>query len=340
MLGAVAYKEYTLVFSSLRVSTMTTTVQIGTKIDIPKLYESVPLLPYWNLADGILKIQTGSSSKGVSCTNLMKQEKKAKDKIAKAFFNQATLVIRREVSPLYWKEINVKLFKNGGIQMTGVRSAEMAQETLTWLLDHIQRTCAGIPIFEGPLHVHKFQVHLINSDFSIGAPIRRDALHTLLTHTYRLPCLYETTVYQGVKTKYFFNDAPVRPGEEGRCTCSTLCEGNGTGTGAHQCKKITISPFQTGQVIIQASGLPDGSMRHIEQAMKFIQTIFQRHASDVIRKQYLLPSASPDLVDPVDPAVVPTPPAWIPHPTLRHLVTLPVSSLLDAPLSDAARLPS
>jgi hypothetical protein len=320
---------------------MTTTVQTGVKIDIPKLYESVTLLPYWKLADGILKIQTGTSSRGVSCMNLMKQEKKTKGAPAKAFFNQATLVVRREVSPLYWKEINVKVFKNGGVQMTGIRSSEMAQATITWLLDHLLATCAGIPLFEGTPHVHKFQVHLINSDFSIGAPIRRDALHTLLTHTYHLPCLYETTVYQGVKTKYFFNDAPVSSGSPGRCTCPTLCEGNGTGSGANQCKKITISPFQTGQVIIQASGLPDGSMRHIDSAMHFIQSIFQRHASEVIRKCYVLPTAPAPAPAPV-PAPATTAPAasaaaagaaavWIPHPTARHVITVPVDQLVEDP---------
>jgi hypothetical protein len=138
--------------------------------------------------------------------------------------------------------------------------------------------------------------------------------------------LYETTVYQGVKTKYFFNDSPVAPGKEGRCSCPTLCAGNGTGSGLNQCKKITISPFQTGQVIIQASGLPDGSMRHIDQAMKFIQSVFQDHTSEVIRKRYLLPSSTPA------PAETPASTAWIPHPTLRHLVTVPVTSLVDSPV--------
>jgi hypothetical protein len=321
---SIEHKEYELKFSPLRVSTMTTTVQLGVKIDIPRLYETVPLIPYWNLTNGILKIQTGTSSRGVSCVNLMKQEKKSKGKVTKAFFNQATLVVRREVSPSYWKEINVKLFKNGGIQMTGIRSSDMARDTMTWLLEHLQTTCTDL--FEGTPHIHKFQVHLINSDFSIGAPIRQEALHMLITNTYHLPCLYETTVYQGVKTKYFFNDAPVAPGKEGRCSCPTLCVGNGTGSGLHQCKKITISPFQTGQVIIQASGLPDGSMRHIDQAMKFIQSVFQRHASEVIRKRYLLPSSTPAPVAPEAST------AWIPHPTLRHLVTVPIDSLIDCPL--------
>jgi hypothetical protein len=270
--------------------------------------------------------------------NLMKQEKKTKGAPAKAFFNQDTLVVRREVSPLYWKEINVKVFKNGGVQMTGIRSSEMAQATITWLLEHLLTTCAEIPIFEGTPHVHKFQVHLINSDFSIGAPIRRDALHTLLTHTYHLPCLYETTVYQGVKTKYFFNDAPGSAGSPGRCTCPTLCEGNGTGSGVNQCKKITISPFQTGQVIIQASGLPDGSMRHIDAAMHFIQSIFERHASDVIRKCYVLPTVptvpaatATAAADPA-PAGVPAIEAaavWIPHPTARHVITVSVDQLVE-----------
>jgi hypothetical protein len=316
-------KEYALEFSALRLSTMTTLFQTGTKINIPKLFESVSILPYGRLTNGILKIQTGTSTRGVSSNDLMKQEKKVK--VKKAFFNQATLVVLREVSPLYWKEINVKIFQNGAIQITGIRSADMAKETLPWLLDHIQTTCADIPIFEGAIHIDRFQVPLINTNFSIGAPIRRDTLYTLLKNTYRLSCMYEAIVYQGVKTKYFFNDHPVRPSEEGLCTCPTLCKGNGSGSGLNQCKKITISPFQTGQVIIQASGLPDGSMRHIEQAMKFIKTVFQRHASDVIRKQYMFADSSPatEETSAAGSAV------WIPHPTARHILTIPVDRLVE-----------
>lgn len=81
---SIEHEEYKLKFSPLRVSTMTTTVQLGVKINIPRLYETVPLLPYWNLNNGILKIQTGTSSRGVSCVNLMKQEKKIKRKSCKS----------------------------------------------------------------------------------------------------------------------------------------------------------------------------------------------------------------------------------------------------------------
>ena len=324
---SIAHKEYELSFSSLRISTMTTTAQTNTKINIPKLYELVQLLPYHQLQNGIIKIQTGNGSRGVSWQNIMKQEKKSKKGTTrKAFFNQATLVVRREVSHLYWKEINVKLFKNGGAQMTGVRSTEMAHDTLAWLLDHLTETCKDV--FEETPRIDREAVHLINSGFSIGAPIRREILHTLLSHTYHLSCLYETTVYQGVKTKYFYNTHPVRAGEEGRCTCGTLCEGNGTGSGVNQCKKITISPFQTGEVIIQASGLPDGTLRHIHQAMKFIQSVFVKHAPEVIRKQYVLPGAdvAPATVD------VDSKDSWIPHPTPRSLVVLPRSSLVNTPV--------
>ena len=103
-----------------------------------------------------------------------------------------------------------------------------------------------------------------------------------------------------------------------------MCEGNGTGSGVNQCKKITISPFQTGQVIIQASGLPDGSMRHINQAKLFIQRVFQTHASDVIRKQYLLPTA------PVDATVDST--DELPHPIARHVISIPVHRLVGTPV--------
>jgi hypothetical protein len=109
-----------------------------------------------------------------------------------------------------------------------------------------------------------------------------------------------------------------------------MCEGNGTGSGVNQCKKITISPFQTGQVIIQASGLPDGSMRHVIQAKLFIQRVFQTHASEVIRKQYLLPTASNSA------AAVAESTTELPHPTSRHLISIPVHRVVETPSASAS----
>lgn len=299
-------------FSPLRISTITTTGHVGTIIHIESLFAQVPILEYWDLTDGILKMEYKGDVKGTSFKDIMLKPKDSK----KSFFNQATLVVRREVSPLNWKEINVKLFRNGGVQMTGVRSLEMSTDTLRWLVAFLQTQCAT-PVFASSPTICKEQVQLINTDFSIGSKLRRDVLHTVLSETYRLNSSYESAIYQGVKTKYFYNAQRPKDAQPGLCPCPKLCKGTGDGETIENCKKITISPFQTGQVIITGAR----TMEQINEAYDFIKHVFTKHADSVMRKTYML-TADPGMEAPAATPVkkVRATTGWIQHPCPRNII--------------------
>ena len=302
-------------FSALRISTITTTGQLGVKIVLDALYEQIPILPYWDLNDGVLKMEFNGKSKGTSFKDIMLKPKETKT----SFFNQATLVVRREVSPLNWKEINVKLFRNGGVQMTGVRSIEMASSTLHWLIDYLQRSCTSKPIFSGTPRIHKEQVQLVNTDFSIGAKVKRDVLHRILTEKYRLNSSYESAIYQGVKTKYFYNAERPSTAPPGLCPCEKLCKGTGDGSKIGACKKITISPFQTGQVIITGAR----TMEQINEAYEFIKRVFRDNSDEILRKVYVLPKATTEAPAPMQkPIKEKKAIGWIAHPCPRNIVRL------------------
>jgi len=240
-----------------------------------------------------------------------------KVKPKKSFFNQLTMVVRRETAPLQWKEVNVKLFRNGGVQLTGVRSQEMAADVVQWLLHHIGETCKGI--FTTPPRIHKEQVQLVNTDFSIGAKIHREALFRLLTKKYRLRATYESAFYQGVNTKYFYNKQKPTTVLPGLCGCPILCKGTGNGEVLGDCKKITISPFQTGQVIITGAR----TMEQITEGYEFIKNVITVEQEEVLRKIYTLPGETEE------PKKAPRKEAvgWIHHPCPRNLLTLPTANL-------------
>ena len=301
----------TLTFSPLRISTITTTAQLGTKIHLDALFRQIPILQYWDLNDGVLKMEFSGTTKGTSFKDIMLKPKTTKT----SFFNQATLVVRREISPLIWKEINVKLFRNGGVQMTGVRSLEMSSEAIVWLVNYLTAKCNAEPIFETPPNIHKQQVQLVNTDFSIGAKVRRDILHRILSDVYRLNSSYESAIYQGVKTKYFYNSQRPAGASPGLCPCSRLCKGTGDGSAIGECKKITISPFQTGQVIITGAR----TMEQINEAYEFIKGVFTRHADEILRKVYVLPATTAE-PKPVKAGRVSS--GWIQHPCPRNIVKI------------------
>jgi hypothetical protein len=150
--------------------------------------------------------------------------------------------------------------------------------------------CTAAPIFAEEPRVQKEQVQLVNTDFSIGAKVRRDVLHRILIEKYRLNSSYESAIYQGVKTKYFYNAERPAGSAPGLCPCEKLCKGTGDGSKLGACKKITISPFQTGQVIITGAR----TMDQINEAYGFIKSVFKDNADEVLRKMYKLPTITPE----------------------------------------------
>ena len=219
-INGIEYIKPTLKFSNLRISTITTTAQLGTKLLLDSLFEQIPIIPYWDLNNGVLKMEFSGKSKGVCFKDIMLKPKTTKT----SFFNQATLVVRQEIQPCIWKEINVKLFRNGGVQMTGIKSMDMSSKTIRWLLRHLEETCAAKPIFESPPVLQKEEVQLVNTDFSIDAKVKRDVLHRILSENYRLNSSYESAIYQGVKTKYFYNAQKPANHPPGICPCPKLCK--------------------------------------------------------------------------------------------------------------------
>jgi TATA-box binding protein (TBP) (component of TFIID and TFIIIB) len=260
----------------LRVSTMVITANWGTQINLDMLFNQLQkvLIPIWYPDTGILKFENKNMVLGASYKDIFTNRKIT----SKSFFNQSTIVLRRKIIDKItgqdgWKEVNVKLFANGGIQMTGVTSEEFAKESVEWLLDQVMALPES-PFKETPT-ISKFSVQLINTDYSLDKFINQDALHKLLINEYNLFSMLEKTIYQGVNTKFFYN---TRDPSKGICTCGTFCKGQGNGEGEGECKRITMSIFRTGKIIITGAR----AMRQIEAAYSFLNSVFEKHQGTVL----------------------------------------------------------
>lgn len=153
--------------------------------------------------------------------------------------------------------------------MTGIASEEMARLALERLIS----MNADKAIWPKRPTIAKLQVCMMNSDYNVGAPIRRERLYKILVEEYGLWCNYEPTIYQGVNTKYFWNSCRPADAPPGICTCPQQCKGDGAGDAIGACKKITISPFRTGSVIVTGA-------QHSQQlydAYNFINSVFASH---------------------------------------------------------------
>jgi TATA-box binding protein (TBP) (component of TFIID and TFIIIB) len=253
---------------------------LGVSPNLKALFEQSAFIPYWWVGPGIIKIQVGADKKGICTEDIMHVSAKSK----KQFFNQSSLVFRMQLpdehslspsTPLY-KETNIKLFKNGGFQMTGISSEAMARESLRQLFEMNN----GRGIWPTEPTIQKFNVCMMNSDYSIGKAIRRDRLYKILVETHGLWSSFEPTIYQGVNTKFFWNKERPADSPPGICFCPEPCDGSASGYGVGKCKKITISPFRTGSIIITGAQHPE----QLYDAYDFMNGVL-RDNPDVLRDE-------------------------------------------------------
>lgn len=254
--------------TELRISTMVITAHWGTPINLDLLFEMVRphLIPIWLPQEGILKFEHKKLVMGYSHKDIFTNRKIT----SKSFFNQSTIIVRKKI-PGGWKQVNIKLFANGGIQMTGVMSEEFAKETIEWLLQEIKMLPQS-PFTDVP-EIQRLSTQLINTDYKIDKFINQEALHQILINEYNLFSMLEKTIYQGINTKFFYNTK----NQNGVCNCKNFCKGQGNGEGDGQCKRITISIFRTGRIIVTGAR----QIHQIHVAYDFLNRILERHAEEI-----------------------------------------------------------
>jgi TATA-box binding protein (TBP) (component of TFIID and TFIIIB) len=290
--------------SNLRISTMVITAHWGVPIQLDNLFELLKavIIPIWLPMEGILKFEHKNMVIGSSHKDIFTNRKIT----SKSFFNQSTIVLRRKINggeetegKVNWKEVNVKLFANGGIQMTGVVSESFAYDAIQWLLKTllvlpespfiiptvlpldaaVAVAVAAVPSIASasvPVPaINRFSVQLINTDYTLNKFINQDALHKILINEYNLFSMLEKTIYQGVNTKFFYNTSSTG---KGICECENFCKGQGIGAGNGECKRITMSIFRTGRIIITGAR----KIEQIETAYRFLNTVFERYHKEVL----------------------------------------------------------
>jgi TATA-box binding protein (TBP) (component of TFIID and TFIIIB) len=259
-----------LTFTPLRISTLVTTGHLGTTLNLTKLFDTIGkhLIPIGYPTEGILKMEHEGKVIGHSARDILTKRRVS----AKTFFNQSTLVIRKLRDANEYKEVNLKLFANGGFQMTGVTNEAFSRDVLDWIIKKL----VPLAISEKPLVVAKFAIQLLNSDYKVSAPIKRAELHRILCEEYRLSSTLETTIYQGVNTKYYYNEANP---SSGICMCPRFCTGQGDGLSVGACKRITIAAFQTGSIIVTGAR----NQKQLDEAYAFTNEVLTKHARSVTK---------------------------------------------------------
>jgi len=257
--------------SDLHVSAM---VQIGKialhetqllAIDLSELAKNL------EINENILFIEHGSHiSKGLNPKEKAKKKKSKKTKKPrKYFYNQTTIHIDCR------KRVNVKVFNNGRIQMTGINYANQGSEVIDILTEEINKISSENKMLiynsvDNVLKTGTLDTVLINTDFDIFFEINREKLQDRIVgegyHSTFEPC-----IYPGVNIKYFHN--PVLD-NHGICNCENPCNGKGLD---NTCKKITIAVFKSGKIIITGGRSQD----NIDTAYGFITEFINKYKDEL-----------------------------------------------------------
>jgi TATA-box binding protein (TBP) (component of TFIID and TFIIIB) len=223
------FLEYNIEMENLNVSTITAISKISSNIELKDIYDKIPINDYIPF----IEYGHGFEPRGFSKKLLKKTRKK---KVRKIFYNQSTIHVTHDN-----KIVNVKLFNNGKLQLTGLKKVEQGYELINDLIEYFKK----YEILKKDVRILDYQIVLINSDFDLGIEINRETLHREIIDS-GIYSSYEPCIYPGVNIKYFINENI----SDGICPCNLLCDGKGRANGDGECKKVTIAVFKSGKTII------------------------------------------------------------------------------------------
>ena len=198
------------------------------------------------------------------------------------FYNCTTLNVL--ISQI--KSVNVKIFNNGKLQMTGISKPSDGKKAVGYICNMINNlTDPDNTIITNKknykVSMFNYKTVMINTCYELSICVNREVLYTILSKQYNLNTIYDADGYPGVRVEYYYNTLTTNTQFEGICKCSTKCRGKGVGEGDNNCRKISIAIFQSGSTII-AGGC--NSIEPINRTYTFINNIIKTILSDIKKK--------------------------------------------------------
>ena len=257
--------------NGVSISTMCASSKLGTILNILNIEKYLELS-----IDDVLCVKMNKERIRTLIPDKKKNKRDKKNKILKPeiekpnhFYNQITVIVRIGSGPIEdWDnepKINLKLFKNGSVQMSGCKSVKNINIVLNKLCHKLKMIKAKIEdgkiveknYIENPekLKVDAFKIDMINSNYKVNMQIDRAKLFSLLLKK-KIKSSFEPCIRACVIIKY----TPTIDNEES--------------------KEISIFVFQKGNIIITGARRKS----HIMAAYKYINNILITHSEEISKK--------------------------------------------------------
>ena len=222
--------------------------------------------------------------------SLKKHGRQKKKKDNEHFYNSCSIIVK---GALDIKCVNIKLFNNGKITLTGSKNEFDGYKSCKVLLEEMKKNKSiflNVTDTEiDNLSIINYKITMINSDFDTNFKIDLLKLLDILNNNEKdLFTKFNPEKYRGLIIGFYWNTN--KENQDGKCLCKSKCNGKGNGTGDGQCKKITISVFKSGSIIITGGRL----VKQIEDAYKRINSILKENYHNIIKLSIL------DYIDDLD----------------------------------------
>jgi TATA-box binding protein (TBP) (component of TFIID and TFIIIB) len=241
----------------IKVATMCASCFLGTKICLDNIEKLMELDKEDILA---IKRNTNSVRTLIELKKASKRTISNKDKqLSNNFYNSITLIVRVTSGATdnlnTEAKINVKLFKNGSLQMSGCKNINNINIVLHKILNKLNKDDINFVEEKELLGINKFKIDMIYCNYKITIQIDREKLYDLLKKK-KVKCIYEPCIRACVTIKY---------------TPSADNKDN---------KEVSIFIFKKGNIIITGAK----SKNQIIESYNYINNIFITHSDDIIKK--------------------------------------------------------
>lgn len=157
-----------------------------------------------------------------------------------AFYNCFALILRIDYNDAF-KEIHVKVFNTGKLEIPGIQDDAVLIKTLDLLIKTLQPLVPQKDKLQWMKN--KSETVLINSNFSCGFFINREKLYNRLKYHYRINSAYDPCSYPGIQCEFYYD--PEAKTQTGQHTPAGISDED-----RERFIKMSFMVFRTGSVLI------------------------------------------------------------------------------------------
>ncbi len=169
-----------------------------------------------------------------------------------AFYNCFVVILRIKHQGAF-KELHVKVFNTGKLEIPGIQTPGLLPKTLDLLVRELR---SASPTLSGEQINYKngaCETVLINSNFNCGYYINRERLYEILRNKYRINSAYDPCSYPGIQCEFYYDyDSDIQTGQQTIQNNSAHNDSPAISSEENVKKKLKVSfmMFRTGSVLI------------------------------------------------------------------------------------------